>query len=500
VVMAQSKARIKIPSGGILHESRVIAAYNGASTKTRMGTKGLGSRGPNGSRDQKANLVSRARHTIINNPYAVTAQRTYVDNVIGTGITPQWPTDELQNLWDKWVLECDADDQHLSFSGLQALVANTEFSDGEVLTRFRWRDKSDGLTVPLQLEVLEGDHLPELKDDPTQNIFSGIQKDDSGRRTHYYLHPYHPKDIVSLVSNQLEMVDADDVIHLFDKVRPKQDRGYPKLSVILVRLYEIDEIQDATLAKQKTAALFGAFITRGDDEDYDEDDIGEDETIVGEDSGEDEHGAQINEIRAGALHYLEKGEKVEFSSPEGVGSNYVEWLKTELRASAKAVGMTYEQFTGDLTGVNFSSLRAGLNEFRKRIERVQYHVFIHQFCHRVAAKFLDVVFLNRLAQLPKFLEDKHQYFPTWQTPKLYMVNPLQDAMTDLIEVRSGFASRRQKQAERGHSPEQITKQIMKEQGVDDPNDLILDSNPSTVNKSGTLQQGIDLVNSLDNSE
>ena len=487
------KIRIKVPKGGVVDYSRINAVYQGASTKTRMGTKGLGTRGPNGNKSQIPILRSRARHALANNPYAVTAQRTYVDNVIGTGIKPQWQLPELQSLWDRWAKKCDADGT-FDFYGLESLIANAEFSDGEVIIRQRWRKPEDNLPVPFQIEVMEGDHLPEGMDNQSLNIYSGIQKDLIGKRTNYYLHPHHPKDEISIITNEPKPVPADEVIHVFNKLRPKQDRGFPHLSVILVRLYEIDEIQDATLGKQKTAALFGAFITRNDEDDFDPDSIGtDDETIVGDDLGEDEEGAQLSEIRGGALHYLEPGESVSFSSPEGIGANYIEWLKTELRASAKAVGLTYEQLTGDLTGVNFSSLRAGLNEFRKRIERVQYHIFIYQLCNRVAEWFLDAVFLNRLVDLPNYLKDPQQYLPSWQTPKLYSVNPLQDAMTDLIENRAGYKTRAQCQMERANPPQETDKKLMEEQGVERAEDLILDSNPSAVNKAGSVQQAIELI-------
>jgi capsid protein len=53
--------------------------------------------------------------------------------------------------------------------------------------------------------------------------------------------------------------------------------------------------------------------------------------------------------------------------PTSVAS-YAEFLRMQFRAVAAAMGITYEQLTGDLTGVNYSSIRAGLLEFRRRCE------------------------------------------------------------------------------------------------------------------------------------
>jgi lambda family phage portal protein len=488
------KPRISVPRGGVIDYTRIQASYEGASTsKARLGMKGIGTGGPNSSLGQVPILRSRVRHALRNNPYAITAQNTYKDNVIGTGIMPQWPTPELQALWDSWAKKCDADGQE-SFGGLQALLAGAEFSDGEAICRRRWRKAQDNLPVPFQLEVMEGDHLSAAKNNPSKLLFWGIQKNVVNKRTGYYLHPHHPLDFGQSLSNSPVLVKAEDVIHYYTQIRPKQDRGIPHLSTILLRLYEIDEMQDATLVRQKAGQLFGAFITRNPDDDFEDSDDGVDDPIVGKDIGEDDDGTHLTEMRAGALHYLEEGESVHFSNPNDVGRNYIEWLKTELRASAKAIGITYEQMTGDLTGVSFSSIRAGLNEFRKRIERVQYHLAIHKFCHRVAEWFLEAVYLDDILPLPGYMKSPNQFLPIWQTPKLYSVNPLQDAATDLIEVRGGFSTRQQKQMERANEPAATNKQLMVEQGVESEDQLILDSNPAAVNKSGALQQGFDLLN------
>jgi capsid protein len=55
----------------------------------------------------------------------------------------------------------------------------------------------------------------------------------------------------------------------------------------------------------------------------------------------------------------------------------------QFRAVAAAMGITYEQLTGDLTQVNYSSIRAGLLEFRRRCEAIQHGVIVHQLCRPI---------------------------------------------------------------------------------------------------------------------
>lgn len=494
---ASNKPRIKkIPSGGGFEQNqRLKAFYEGASTGPRMGNKGLRSSGPNSDAERSlTKLRSRSRHAITNHPLGVTAANAYVDNLVGNGIVAKWENEELQRLWDIWQTECDADGNS-NFPGMEALVARAEFSDGETLIRRRWRRPSDGLSVPLQIEIFESDHLPTSLTDIAKGIRLGIQKNFIGQRTHYHLYKHHPSDLPNGFGvNETSAVPASDIIHYFQPLRPKQDRGIPHLSTILLRLYEIDEMQDATLVKQKTAQLFAWIIKKRQQEwnpiDEESVDSGNDSNI---DYDEIVNGEAIKKINPASVNYLDDDEDIEFSSPDGIGPNYVEWIKTELRSVAKAIGLTYEMLTGDLTGVNYSSIRAGLVEFRRRMERLQYHLMIFKFCHPVAKWFLESVWMNRLVDLPEYSTNQHQYLPKWQTPRWDWVDPLKDVMADILEVRAGFDSRANKNAERGLDSENITEQLMKEQGVKTAEELVLDTNPGKVNKAGTDQGGMQVL-------
>ena len=168
-------------------------------------------------------------------------------------------------------------------------------------------------------------------------------------------------------------------------------------------------------------------------------------------------------------------------------------MKSELRAVAKAIGLTYEQLTGDLTGVNYSSIRAGLIEFRRRIERLQNNLMIFKFCHPVAKWFLEAVWMNNLVDLPEYTSNPYQYLPKWKTPRWDWVDPLKDVMADILEVRAGFNSAENKRGERGLDGDTIVAQLMIEQGVTSADELVLDTNPSKVNKAGAAQAGMEVL-------
>jgi len=202
----------------------VRAQYEGASTKRRMAGKGTTVTGPNAPIERNlATLVARSHNAIRNNAYAAAAKEKYISNLVGTGIKPQWGDATIQALWDQWAGECDADGVD-NFYGLQSLAAGSQFEAGEALARIRYRRTSDGLSVPMQLQVIEPEHL-----DPTYSqayggrlIKMGIEFNGIGQRSAYHLWRFHPHERLTSEINERVPVPADNVVHMYRRGRPGQ--------------------------------------------------------------------------------------------------------------------------------------------------------------------------------------------------------------------------------------------------------------------------------------
>src|SRR3989338_1395870 len=103
------------------------------------------------------------------------------------------------------------------------------------------------------------------------------------------------------------------------------------------------------------------------------------------------------------------------------------------------MGISYEQLTGDLTQVNFSSIRAGLIEFRRKCEMLQRHIMIHQLCRPVWNKWLQLAVLSGALEIPE--NDKKYRSVKWVPQGWEWVDPLKDQKAQVLAVRSGFRSR-----------------------------------------------------------
>ena len=390
-------------------------------------------------------LRAKSRDLIRRNAWAAAGVEAFVANAIGTGIKPQSMVadnlirEAIHALWWDWCEEADAAGL-TDFYGLQALSVRAMLEGGEAFIRIRYRQPIDNLIVPMQLQVLEPEHVPITYNAVAENgnrIRCGIEFDSLGQRAAYWMYRAHPLDALASPMSSVDdnlipvRVPASEVIHLFRPLRPGQIRGEPWLARALVKLNELDQYDDAELVRKKTAAMFAGFITRLSPED----------SLLGEGVA-DANGVALAGLEPGTLQILEPGEDIKFSQPADVGSSYSEFMRQQFRAVAAAMGITYEMLTGDLTQVNYSSIRAGLLEFRRRCEAIQHHIIIHQLCRPLWQAWMQQAVLAGALTLPNYATRRREYQSVKWIPQGWQwVDPLKETEAMKSAIRSGLMSR-----------------------------------------------------------
>ena len=425
-------------------------------------------------------LRAKSRDLVRRNAWAAAGIEAFVANAIGTGIKPQSMIQDqatreaIHSLWWDWCEQADAAGL-TDFYGLQALATRAMLEGGEALIRLRYRRTKDGLPVALQIQVLEAEHLPTTmnRDIPGGNVIrAGIEFDRLGRRVAYHLYRSHPNDglLAPMSSNagggmDAVRVDASEVIHLFRPLRPGQIRGEPWLTRALVKLNELDQYDDAELVRKKTAAMFAGFITRMAPED----------NLMGE-SAADANGVALAGMEPGTLQILEPGEDIKFSAPADVGSSYAEFMRQQFRAVAAAMGITYEMLTGDLTQVNYSSIRAGLLEFRRRCEALQHGVIVHQLCRPIWRAWMDQAVLEGAIDLPGYRKDRRTYQSAKWIPQGWSwVDPQKEFNAMKLAIRAGLMSRSEAISGNGYDAEDVDREIASDNARADALGLVFDS-------------------------
>lgn len=437
----------------------------------------------------------RARDIFQKSPWAATAAGCFVDSAIGTGLRP-FPIiedrilrSEVIDLFDYWSMnECDADGQS-TFYGMQELAALEVREVGEAFIRFRDRGEGDGLTVPLQLQLLESEQVDEGKTEvlsTQREVKLGVEFDRMGRRRAYWMFRRHPGDLnyswgATMGLIERTRVPADQVAHVYQLIRAGQVRGIPPIVVLLGKYKDVTEADDAYLLKQKISAMFAGFVTKPAS---DSNPIGAVEGDGTGGMGEDE---KLAPLEPGILQELLPGEEVTFASPPGGGEDFASWFKQQLRTMATGSGVLYEMMTGDLEGVTYSALRAGVNWHRRAIQRWQANVMVKKFCHPAFRRwYLAAVLAGELKPV-KETKDGIPRVRWVSSPGWALIDP--DKETKAVErrIRLGLQNRSAMQIEEGMDPEDFDEERERECARADEKELIYDSDPRVTNQSGALQ-------------
>lgn len=450
--------------------------FEGASQNVRLENKGSFYGPPDmAAAYNLIRLWNRSHSLLRNNGPANTAKKRLQANWIGTGIRVRWSTRKMQKLWDAFC-ENPCLDGYGDMVNLQELVAGAFFESGEVFCRMVIRRTPES-KIPLKLQPIEAEYLDPLYTLPVEHLRYGITFDEDKKPKIYHFFKNHPRELFALnVMMGRVKIPANEVLHVFQRTRPGQWRGVPALTAIMITLYEMDELSDAVLVRQKAAQAIGWIITKkeqgplpafGPVSTAQQPDVQPDGTMTQR---------KLQKVRPGGIHYLQSDEEFTFAETDDIGDNLLIMLKHQWRVIASALDLTYEQLTGDLSDVNFSSIRAGMIEFRRRCEMVQRLIFINLFLKPLAIRFQE------LAQLYDADAAKNATFK-FVLPKVDWVDPLKDVMADVMEIRAGLSTLKAKLEERGEDYDEVLSQLALEQGID----LALDTNPAKVDKMGKDQ-------------
>jgi len=459
----------------------VTRKYDGAALgRLRQGWKASGSSADSEIGAALPLLRARHRDLVRNNAHARKAVSTWKNNIVGAGIMARSNSADPElnaltdELWKEWVEQADADGQ-LDFYGLQELAVGIMVEGGEALVRRRLQAPGSGLRVPLQIQILEGDHLDHSKSGATsagRTAVQGVEFDQAGRRAAYWLFPEHPGNTwISGKGRYLSSpVPASDLLHLYRKERT-QTRGVPWGASIITDLHDDADYDLAERIRKKTEACIVAIVTGAEEGD---------ETIAPKVTDAD--GNTIEKFEPGMIAYAHDGKSVTFNNPPTMGG-YAEYKGVNFHKIAAGYLIPHALMTGNLKEVNFTSSRVGLVDFRRLVDAIQWLTVAPMLLNPVRRWFCAAAHLAGELPVP--------YVPCeWNPPAFESVNPLDDANAELIDMRSGTVSWDEAVSKRGRNPDDVMNEIADRQKKFDELGLIFDSDPRRVTKGGNEQPSV----------
>lgn len=451
-----------------------IRSYDGAM----FGRRTAGWRATNASanvaiKGALPTLRARSRDLSRNTWWGNRIKTVFVAHAVGAGIMPKPDTGNkaldkrVKAAWKKWGKHCDAEGQ-LNIHGLIALATGCIVESGEVLGRMvpvSVNDVPRGV-VPLELQLLEPDHLDSSRDlvmTTDAIVDQGIEYNRRGKRKGYWIHPVHPGARGLTMPSASVRVDASDMLHVFRKDRIGQGRGVPWLAPVMLKGRDVADLEEAVVVKARIEACLAAFIKTNNTA----------RTLANkrDETKPDGTTRRIENFSPGMVAYMDQGEELQTVNPSS-SIQFDAVLKTAFQSLAAGAGITYDQLTGDLSRANFSSLRAGKIEFRRIVEQFQHLTLVAMFLEplwdRWIEQAVDAGVLPRRAG---------GYPVEWIMPANEPIDPMKDMQADILAVRSGRMTWPQFVAAWGVDPDTQLDEIESWLKDIDKRKIVLDTDP-----------------------
>jgi lambda family phage portal protein len=450
----------------------VLRSYEGASSGRRtQGWKRASTDANAATGPFVGRLRDVARDLVRNNAHAESAVTTIADHAVGWGIVAKSlsKNKRVQETWDRWAntTACDADGRH-DLAGLQKLVTRGVVEAGEMLVRRRFRLPSDGLPIPMQLQVLEPDFLDTSKHGITTptggRIVYGVEFSPIGQRVGYWLFPEHPGNGV-MSSLQSYRIPAEGVLHIFKPQRAGAVRGASWFAPVLLRFKDFDEYEDATLMKQKIAACLSVILSDTDG------------SAAALGTADDSTSPGIDSLEPGMILNVPPGRTVQVVEPPSV-REYADYSKASLRAIATGLGVTYEDITGDYADMPFSAARMSRLRHWARVEDWRWRMLIPQFCDPVWGWAMEAATIMGVQGAAG---------ARWTAPPAPMIDPSAEGLAYMRNVRAGIMSLSEAIRERGYDPDDLFAEMAEDNKKLDKLELVLDSDPRKMTQQGLRQ-------------
>ncbi len=321
-----------------------------------------------------------------------------------------------------------------SWRDVERLVVRTVARDGECLLRLHKVGRSIN-TDAFAVEVINPqmlDHTHEGKRQNGNRIILGVEVDGNSRPVAYYLRKGSD-------AQKHERVPAGQMLHIYRPDRPEQQRGMTWMASAMVTMHMLERYQESAIVAAREGANKMGFFTSQD---------GGMDGIASEESP----GEFYSESEAGVLGVIPAGYTFQSYDPTYPHDLYETFMRANLRTIAQALNVSYHALTGDLTAVNFSSIRAGTLEDR------EHWMVVQDWLRTNLHEPVYLRWLESYAPLNDVNGERYQAH-AWQGRRWPWVDPLKDIQAAVAAIDAGLKSPQRVAAEMGVDVEEILDEI-----------------------------------------
>jgi lambda family phage portal protein len=347
----------------------------------------------------------------------------------------------LETAWERWGQPgtCTADGM-LAWAEVEDAFLRSLAIDGEGLLRLvRGAPNAFGFAV----ELIDPDYLDDQYTTlaPSGNkIVMGVEVDSFNRPVAYWLYDKHPSEFPT----KRVRVPADEIVHAFLVKRIGARRGEPWSSCVLTDASTLAAFLEASVHAARIGASRMAAIERDKDVEMDDD---------------FERTVTPDEVAPGQILDLAPGERLNSLNWQYPTGEIDPFTKIILRALAAGLNVSYSSLSGDLSDVNYSSIRAGLLVERDGWRKLQ-RFLIDRLHWPVYRAWREMAVLS--GQLPaRPIGDYDRV--TWQARGWAWVNPVDEVNANAIALQNRLTTRRKILAEQGLDLEDVLEGLAEEE-------------------------------------
>jgi lambda family phage portal protein len=363
------------------------------------------------------------------------------------GEPDQAANEAIERAWSDWCQNgCDYLGRH-TFIDIQNLLISNAAQDGEFIVHKRYT--RDGR---LQLKVIDPELLDVEKNTMSKSgreVRLGVEYDSEGRVVAYHFKKQSHPAMGGYDNYEKYSLPANQIIHGFITEWTDQSRGVPWMHASLERSKHLEKYDEAAIVKARSTAATMAFVkSPPGDAPYE---------------GEEEYGdATIDTFEAGTIKDIGDRDLVPFDS-DYPHKMYADFVKKQLQGIASGLGISYHSLSGDLEGVNYSSIRAGVLEDREIFKGLQ-NWFIRSFVRPVYEEWLLREHTYKRIRIPRrgtgvpepLRRPINEYMPAhFQGRRWAWVDPQKDGYANQLAIQQRLKSRSQIIREQGDDPDEV---------------------------------------------
>lgn len=361
--------------------------------------------------------AARSNDAIINSGWLSGALEQCVANTVGTGLrlkaqpenevfgmsnadAREWCklVEQRFELWASRPEECDAEGQR-TFGQLQAAAFRGWMGTGEILSEVAWKKRS-WLRYGTKIRVMPAHRLCR-ESDGLQRLHTGVYVDDDGAPISYVTRKRSP--IIGWIKKVVPIRDAYGrrLFGHFHDGPLGSYRGIGPLVPVLQVVRQFDDLSDATLSAQILKTLWAAVIeSPSPTEEFLSGFLTDRERVEMMAQGESPISAYfdmlagfydaspINVGQNGRVGHLMPGDRFELKTPGAPGGDYLDFANDLKREMARALGMTFESFTGDYREASYNSMSYGTTEIFE-VTKKRRSDLVSPFCQMAYEAWLE---------------------------------------------------------------------------------------------------------------